>query len=145
MSEVKISLKGHNVYFESINQDFKNFFISSFSSSRKGEYFIPLSEFLLQKNQATFKFFFKSSVREKDTPFDLKKNLKERPVPYKYSELEEISEGELFSKLEESDFNYQRLRDFQVRNLKKICSMPFSANFSVPGAGKTSEALPLRI
>ena len=77
MSKVKISLKGHNVYFESINQDFKNFFISSFSSSRKGEYFIPLSEFLLQKNQATFKFFFKSKGVSFSLTEDLKKNLKE--------------------------------------------------------------------
>ena len=51
MSEVTISLVGHDVLFESDNLDFKNFFLSSFSINHKGELSLPLSEFLLQNPQ----------------------------------------------------------------------------------------------
>ena len=141
MSDVNISLNGHEVIFESDNVDFKNFFIGSFSINRRGELTLPLSEFLLQKNQSTFKFFFGSSGITFTLSDDLKQNLRDRAVPGKYLDVEELEEKDLFLKLKSNDFNYKRLREFQVRNLKKLCSLPYAANFSVPGAGKTSEAL----
>ena len=141
MSEVTISLVGHDVLFESDNLDFKNFFLSSFSVNHKGELSLPLSEFLLQKNQETFKFFFSSNRVSFKLSDDLKKNLIDRPVPGKYLENQEITEEDLLSVLESKEFNFKRLRGFQIRNLKKLCSLPYAANFSVPGAGKTSEAL----
>ena len=141
MSEVTISLVGHDVLFESDNLDFKNFFLSSFSVNHKGELSLPLSEFLLQKNQETFKFFFSSNRVSFKLSDDLKKNLLDRPVPGKYLENQEITEEDLLSVLESKEFNFKRLRAFQIRNLKKLCSLPYAANFSVPGAGKTSEAL----
>lgn len=37
---------------------------------------------------------------------------------------------------------FQReLKDFQIQNLCSLCAMPAAATFSVPGAGKTTEAL----
>tara|TARA_B100001057_G_scaffold358167_1_gene360294 strand:+ start:7138 stop:8979 length:1842 start_codon:yes stop_codon:yes gene_type:complete len=141
MSEVIISLEGHNVLFETDNSDFKNFFISSFPINRKGDFSLPLSEFLLQKNQETFKFFFSSNEVSFSLTDDLKQSLRDRSVPSKYINSKYIEEEDLLSVLESKDFNFKRLRAFQVRNLKKLCSLPYAANFSVPGAGKTSEAL----
>lgn len=141
MSEVSISLVGHEVLFESDDSDFKNFFLSSFSIGRNGKFSLPLSEFLLQKNQETFKFFFSSNGVSFNLSDDLKQNLRDRPVPSKYLDAKDIEEEDLLSILESKDFNFKRLRSFQIRNLKKLCSQPYAANFSVPGAGKTTEAL----
>jgi SNF2 family DNA or RNA helicase len=35
----------------------------------------------------------------------------------------------------------RRLKPFQKRNLRKLCRLPIGATFSVPGSGKTTEAL----
>lgn len=43
-----------------------------------------------------------------------------------------------------TDLGFQRpLKPYQLRNLKKLVSLPSGATFSVPGAGKTTEALAL--
>ena len=116
MAEVNISLEGHDVIFESDDLDFKNFFISSFSINHKGELSLPLSEFLLQKNQETFKFFFSTNETSFNLSDDLKQNLLDRPIPGKYLGIQEIEEEELLSALESRDFNYKRLRAFQKFN-----------------------------
>lgn len=47
---------------------------------------------------------------------------------------------ELLAKLESTGFK-RTLTDNQIRNLEKISQLPGAATFSVPGAGKTTEAL----
>ncbi|AEG58671.1 helicase domain protein [Desulforamulus ruminis DSM 2154] len=51
-----------------------------------------------------------------------------------------LDEAILISKLREAGFK-RTLTSNQLRNLSKLASLPSSATFSVPGAGKTTEAL----
>ena len=54
--------------------------------------------------------------------------------------LKELSEEEILKKIEAEGFIRIPTPD-QLKNLKKLCSLKASASFSVPGAGKTTEAL----
>ena len=51
-----------------------------------------------------------------------------------------FSEEELNRKLSEAGFS-RKLMPFQIRNVRKMCQSMQGASFSVPGAGKTTEAL----
>ncbi|MFC6334254.1 DEAD/DEAH box helicase [Paenibacillus septentrionalis] len=51
-----------------------------------------------------------------------------------------VPEGEIIRKLTESGFK-RKLTDHQLRNVAKLASLSAAATFSVPGAGKTTEAL----
>lgn len=59
----------------------------------------------------------------------------------------ELNEGELLSRLEAAGFTRTKreLRSFQVRDLLHLLSLPHGANFSVPGAGKTTVTFALHI
>ena len=50
------------------------------------------------------------------------------------------TESEIQEKLKKEKFE-RKLTDNQLKNLIKISSLPSAATFSVPGAGKTTEAL----
>jgi SNF2 family DNA or RNA helicase len=51
-----------------------------------------------------------------------------------------IEAHELLQKLREKGFN-RTLTQHQLRNVRKLAALPAAATFSVPGAGKTTEAL----
>ena len=51
-----------------------------------------------------------------------------------------LSKGQLISKLKDVGFE-RNLTDQQLRNVSKLLARPSGATFSVPGAGKTTEAL----
>ncbi|GIP35971.1 DEAD/DEAH box helicase [Paenibacillus sp. J2TS4] len=51
-----------------------------------------------------------------------------------------VSEEEILNKLSEVGFK-RKLTSHQLRNVAKLASLPAAATFSVPGAGKTTEAL----
>jgi SNF2 family DNA or RNA helicase len=51
-----------------------------------------------------------------------------------------ISDAQLSDKLKAVGFS-RKLSDEQTRNVRKIAALPSAATFSVPGAGKTTEAL----
>lgn len=51
-----------------------------------------------------------------------------------------VSEQEIKQRLSETGFARQ-LKDWQLRNVRKLAAMDSGATFSVPGAGKTTEAL----
>ena len=51
-----------------------------------------------------------------------------------------IAESDLRSKLKSLGF-VRELSPEQIRNVRKIAALPAAATFSVPGAGKTTEAL----
>ncbi|WP_298672543.1 DEAD/DEAH box helicase [uncultured Sphingomonas sp.] len=53
---------------------------------------------------------------------------------------EPLAEDELRSRLDERGFD-RALSAMQVRNVTRMASLPAAATFSVPGAGKTTEAL----
>ena len=52
----------------------------------------------------------------------------------------EVDENEILIKLDQEGFS-RKLTDNQLKNLTKSCRLRCSANFSVPGAGKTTEAI----
>ena len=54
--------------------------------------------------------------------------------------VEELSDHIIFKKISSEGFS-RELKDFQKRNLRKLCALPACADFSVPGAGKTTDAL----
>lgn len=54
--------------------------------------------------------------------------------------VQSISEAQLLAKLAQMGFE-RPLTDKQIRNIGHIASLPAGATFSVPGAGKTTEAL----
>ena len=60
-----------------------------------------------------------------------------RELDEAYGAVNEITEQELFVRLQGGRF-IRRLTDFQIRDLRKLLWLPHGANFSVPGAGKTT-------
>lgn len=56
------------------------------------------------------------------------------------SETAGISEDDLLRRLQASGFE-RDLKPYQTRNVSRIATLPAAATFSVPGAGKTTEAL----
>ena len=56
----------------------------------------------------------------------------------------DIAEENIQPRLDALGFS-RKLRDFQVRDLAKLLSLPHGANFSVPGAGKTTVTFALSL
>ncbi len=56
-----------------------------------------------------------------------------------------ISKEEISSRLIAAGFDKRELRDFQLRDLQRLLSLQNGANFSVPGAGKTTVTLALHV
>lgn len=54
--------------------------------------------------------------------------------------IKQLSEEEIENRLRVAGFK-RELKSFQLKNIAKLCSLPAGADFSVPGAGKTTEAL----
>jgi SNF2 family DNA or RNA helicase len=57
----------------------------------------------------------------------------------------EISEAEVTQRLREAGFTKRDLKWFQMRDVRHLLSMQNGANFSVPGAGKTTVAFALHL
>lgn len=56
-----------------------------------------------------------------------------------------LSDGEVRDRLQRAGFTKRDLRPFQMRDLRRLLALENGANFSVPGAGKTTVALALHI
>ena len=56
-----------------------------------------------------------------------------------------LSTSEITEKLKALGFTKRVLRPFQIRDLKRLLALPNGANFSVPGAGKTTVTLALHL
>lgn len=59
--------------------------------------------------------------------------------------LPQLSPDEIRDKLVQLGFTKRQLRDFQLRDLAKLLSLKHGANFSVPGAGKTTVTFALHL
>lgn len=59
--------------------------------------------------------------------------------------LPQVPNEEIESRLAGVGFTKRKLRDFQLRDLAKLLSLKHGANFSVPGAGKTTVTLALHL
>lgn len=58
---------------------------------------------------------------------------------------QEPSEGEILDRLTALGFTKRELRPFQIRDLRRLLSLSNGANFSVPGAGKTTVTFALHL
>jgi len=56
-----------------------------------------------------------------------------------------ITSGEIEDRLRELFFTKRKLRDFQLRDLQQLLALHNGANFSVPGAGKTTVTFALHL
>lgn len=57
----------------------------------------------------------------------------------------QISQDEIQARLTAAGFTERTLKDFQLRDLENLLALPNGANFSVPGAGKTTVTFALHI
>lgn len=57
----------------------------------------------------------------------------------------QLSDEEIVSQLSELGFTKRELKEFQLRDLKRLLSLQNGANFSVPGAGKTTVTFALHL
>ena len=57
----------------------------------------------------------------------------------------DISQEEIQTRLTNAGFTKRALKDFQLRDLEHLLALPNGANFSVPGAGKTTVTFALHI
>lgn len=57
----------------------------------------------------------------------------------------ECQPEDIQSKLEELGFTRRKLKDFQLEDIAHLISLPHGANFSVPGAGKTTVTFALHL
>lgn len=57
----------------------------------------------------------------------------------------DISESEIAVRLLELGFSKRQLKSFQLRDVQHLLSLPHGANFSVPGAGKTTVTFALHV
>ena len=56
-----------------------------------------------------------------------------------------VTRDEIEQRLRSDGFTRRTLKPFQLRDLERLVSLPHGANFSVPGAGKTSVAFALHL
>lgn len=56
-----------------------------------------------------------------------------------------LTRDQLRQQLEQKGFTRRTLKPFQLRDLERLVSMPHGANFSVPGAGKTTVTFALHL
>ena len=115
--------------------------ISPFSGSHVNTIFVSWSEFL---------FYFYDAEEIKDLPIQYDSNIlahiethkrnlnfvNQLPLPSIESEVENLEE-----KLYSLGITKRKLFHYQLRDMGRMLSNPSSANFSVPGAGKTFVAL----
>ena len=128
-----ISIESNDVSDEII-QFFKNNFFISFDGSP-----IKISLLTFLENQ----YNFNQLADDHDIEFFLTDEFIEfiSDVPeYPNDEIDFIPREEIDQKLNNEDF-IRELTDNQYRNIRKICSLRAAASFSVPGSGKTTEAL----
>jgi len=106
------------------------------------EIILPWWSFLLAKESIGYHLARNNSqVEFSDDAKRLLQDALEKTTLYqKASEAIEISDSSLNKKLQEYGFT-RKLTEEQIKNVKKLAALPAGATFSVPGAGKTTEAL----
>lgn len=89
-------------------------------------------------NVNNIKYTLSESARE----YVVKSQTKQREITPQSDDVL-LSYNEINNKLEKSGWNMlgRSLTDFQLRNVQKMARLTSAATFSVPGAGKTTEAL----
>ena len=125
---------------EEDNSLFKSFFSNNFYGTMDGQYLVHTSSFIDSYNVVN-NFFTENSENIKPSlSEDLKKFIKDLPSQDEKFLEDELEDDEIISRLVASGFK-RSLKWFQLRNVKRLARSKCGADFSVPGAGKTTDAL----
>lgn len=102
-----------------------------------------LREYIPLQRDLNFKFTTNDSSR---TPVQLfLKEVKAASEAARILPPQALSEGEILQRLRDLGFTKRELRPFQTRDLSTLVGLPHGANFSVPGAGKTTVTFALHL
>lgn len=124
---------------DQINKEIKFFFDDEFNQQfDSNEIIIDVPSFMRTYNNVN-RFLVKNKIPIKTTD-DFRNTVNAIPRYQAVSSAKEISEEEILRKIQLEGFKRIPTKD-QFRNLRKLCSLKAGASFSVPGAGKTTEAL----
>tara|TARA_B100000989_G_scaffold269378_1_gene224736 strand:- start:1612 stop:3453 length:1842 start_codon:yes stop_codon:yes gene_type:complete len=118
-----------------IKSFFRNKFMKDFQNN---ELFIDIASFM--KSVSNINQFLSRERIEIETTEEFKEFINSRPKYKDVHAISTISENNILEKIRAEDFIRTPTND-QMRNLQKLCAMRAGASFSVPGAGKTTEAL----
>lgn len=139
---VNLKLQDLNVNFKinNFSKVFHHFFLTNFLISDDDNYFIPVSDFIDRFVEIDYffrrnKHLFKVTLDE-----ELRGFIKSIPSHKDYQNCANIDKKSLLARIDENGF-LRKFKSFQITNLQKLCALPHGANFSVPGAGKTTDAL----
>jgi SNF2 family DNA or RNA helicase len=140
---IRVTSTSHNEFWPSISRVFSE---NAQDAQQLSAYSLqlPVWEFLACRNSFRYnleKYNLELSVDDEVKQILAKAN--ENEIRYHDALLAQpISKKELEDKLKSRGF-VRKLTDEQTRNVRKLVSLPSGATFSVPGAGKTTEALAL--
>ncbi len=103
-----------------------------------------IREFGSKETQKQFNFRFRPDETAKEKIQQFAEDYR-RARSYRDSLVSEINDLEIETRLVERGFTRRQLKSFQIRDLSRLLTLPHGANFSVPGAGKTTVTLALNI
>jgi SNF2 family DNA or RNA helicase len=142
MSNLSFKLINHDsveVVSLNITNAIKLFFDSEFNQKFKdGKAAVGLPDFI--SGLGGLNRFLKINNLSVDVDDDLAEFIKNFPSYSKALQSEPISKENLLNRLDEVHFK-RKLTENQIDNLLRLCPLRAAASFSVPGAGKTTEAL----
>jgi len=118
-----------------IKSFFRNKFMKDFQNN---ELFIDIASFM--KSVSNINQFLSREGIEIETTEEFREFINSRPKYKDVHAISPISENNILEKIRAEGFIRTPTND-QMRNLQKLCAMRAGASFSVPGAGKTTEAL----
>ena len=142
MFKLKFSLKNNDSVEIELSEpsiDISTFFDSEFNKKfLDGALRIDLPEFLGRLE--LINYYLSNNDFDLDIDSDLQNIVNDFPSYEEALNAELISQKDLLETLKKNDFK-RILTQEQNDNLLKLCSLKAGASFSVPGAGKTTEAL----
>lgn len=103
-----------------------------------------IREFGTKSIQSSLNFRFRPEGEAADRIAAFVQEVKEARQKRNHLTLE-ISSEEIEERLKQLGFTKRQLKPFQIRDLAHLLSLPHGANFSVPGAGKTTVAFALHL
>lgn len=102
-------------------------------------------EFGTKSAQSNYNFRFKPTEEANKKLREFAQQMKSVRESRKNAPTPEKSEEEIVSELEKNGFVKRILKPFQIRDLSRLLALPNGANFSVPGAGKTTVTFALHV
>lgn len=144
---MKLSFAVHNDEYIRVNKDNNSlkevttFFDNEFNLLFKdNQILIPFPIFMQRMDLINSFLHDKRDLIRLETTEDFRSKIALSPRYRESNSIDDLTEEEITSKI--SSFGFKRIpTKHQFRNLQRLCALRACASFSVPGAGKTTEAL----